>query len=456
MKLCVVILAAGEGTRFNSRKSKVLHEIGGKPMLRHVFEVARALTPAEIHVVVGDNADAAGAALDDSTVRWHEQRERLGTAHALQCAQAALGGDNRVLVLYGDVMFVNPDTLKSLLAALDDADLAVLTRKLHNPAGYGRIVRDDSGEIARIVEERDATPEEAAITETNTGIIAARGGCLPALLERVGKGNVQGECYLTDCAELAIKDGLKVTTWTTSDASEGWGVNTPRELEAAERHIQLARARQLMAQGVIVRDARRLDVRGEVSAGRDVIIDINVVLEGRVELGDDVRISANCVLRDVSLGAGTTVEPFSIVESSRTGKNCVIGPFARIRPEVELADKVKIGNFVEVKKSAVGDNSKINHLSYIGDSTIGRSVNVGAGTITCNYDGAQKHRTIIGDNVFVGSGTQIVAPVKIGDGATIGAGSTITRDAGADTLSLSRSEQKAVPGWRRPAAKGKK
>ncbi len=455
MKLSVVILAAGAGTRFNSRKSKVLHDVGGKPMLGHVLDGARALSPAEIHVVVGDNAAAVRAAIGDDAIRWHEQHERLGTAHALQCARAALGGDNRVLVLYGDVMFINPDTLKSLLAALDNADLAILTRKLHDPAGYGRIVRSDSGEIMRIVEERDATPREAAIREINTGIIAARGGCLPDLLERIGCDNAQGEYYLTDCAELAIKRGLKVATRTTGDPDEGRGINTPGELEAAERCVQLAHARQLLAQGVILRDAKRLDVRGEVSAGRDVVIDVNVVLAGRVELGDDVRIGANCVLRDASLGNGTTVEPFSIVESSRTGRNCTIGPFARIRPETELADRVKVGNFVEVKKSTVGAGSKINHLSYLGDSTLGRGVNVGAGTITCNYDGAQKHRTLIGDDVFVGSGTQIVAPVKIGDGATIGAGSTITRDAGAGALTLSRSEQKTVPGWRRPSNKGK-
>ncbi len=454
MKLSVVILAAGEGTRFNSRKPKVLQEVGGKPMLGHVLDTARALTPDEIHIVVGSDGEAIRAAMNDDAIRWHEQRERLGTAHALQCAQDALNNGGHVLVLYGDTLFIKTDTLKSLLATLDDADLAILTQIMDTPFGYGRVVRDDIGKLTRIVEERDATPQEAGIVEVNTGIIAARSGCLPGLLDRVGKDNAQGEYYLTDCAELAVKSGLKVAT-CKAQPDEARGVNTPHQLEQAERQIQLMRAGQLMAQGVILRDARRLEVRGEVSAGRDVTIDVNVVLEGVIELGDNVRVGANCVLRDVSIGDGTEIKPFSIVESSSTGKDCTIGPFARIRPEVEIANKVRIGNFVEVKKSAVGGGSRINHLSYIGDSTIGRDVNVGAGTITCNYDGAQKHRTIIGDKVFVGSGTQVVAPVKIGDGATIGAGSTITHDADAGVLTLSRSEQKTVPGWRRPSGKGK-
>ncbi len=454
VEVSVVILAAGEGTRFNSRKPKVLHEIGGKPMLGHVLDAARAVSPAAIHVVVGSGAEAVRGAIGGG-VRWHEQNERLGTAHALRCAQDALGGEDHVLVLYGDVPLIAPGTLKALIATLDDADVAVLTQELDDPTGYGRIIRDADGAVVRIVEERDATPEQAAVKETSTGVIAARSGSLPGLLAQIGKDNAQGEYYLTDCVMLAIKSGLKIAVCKTR-GDEALGVNTAQQLEQAERRFQLARAEQLTAQGVIVRDARRLDVRGEVSAGRDVTLDANVLLEGRVELGDGVSVGANCVLRDASIGNNTTIEPFSIVESSRVGESCTIGPFARIRPEVALAEGVKIGNFVEIKKSTVGAGSKINHLSYVGDSKVGQGVNVGAGTITCNYDGVEKHRTIIGDNVFIGSDTQLVAPVKIGDGATIGAGSTITRDADAGVLTLSRSEQKTVPGWRPPSGKEKK
>lgn len=465
MKTTVVILAAGDGTRFNGNKPKVLHEIAGRPMLAHVLDQARAAGADDIHVVVGDHADAMRAAADDDTLHWHHQAERLGTAHALQCAGDALAGseeDDVVLVLYGDVPYVRPDAIQSLLARLEDADLALLTKEEYEPAGYGRIIRDDDGRVVCIVEELDAIPDEVEITEISTGILAARGGCLPGLLERIDNDNAQDEYYLTDCVGLAVADGLRVVT---ADADGGdddiesdtrhsaLGVNTPRQLEEAERAYQWRLAEQLMAQGVTLRDRRRFDVRGEVRCGRDVVIDVNVVLEGNVALGDDVRVGANCVLRDVELGDGTQVEPFSIIESSRTGRRCTIGPFARIRPETELDDEVKIGNFVEIKKSTIGAGSKVNHLSYVGDTGIGRSVNVGAGTVTCNYDGAQKHRTVIGDDVFIGSGAQLVAPVKIGDGATIGAGSTITRDAEADTLTLSRAEQKTVPGWKRPGGK---
>ena len=459
MKLSVVILAAGEGTRLNSRKPKVLHDIGGRPMIEYVLETARSLKPDAIHIVIGAGAEAVRTAVNDNTSHRHEQNERCGTAHAVSCAKSALDSGNHVLVLYGDVPLIKSATLKNLLATLDKVDYAVLTETLINPTGYGRIVRDDAGQVTRVVEQRDATPDEAAITEVNTGIIAVREGCLRPLLERVGKDNAQGEYYLTDCVGLAVESGLKVTTCMIDNEIEGRGINTPEELEQAERALQQQRARQLMAQGVVVRDASRIDIRGEISAGQDVIIDVNTVFEGRVELGAGVRIEPNCILRDVSIGSGTIVKAFSVLESSRTGKNCTIGPFARIRPEVDLADSVGIGNFVELKKSTVGSNTKINHLSYVGDSEVGRDVNVGAGTVTCNYDGAQKHRTIIGDDVFVGSGTQLIAPVKVGDGATIGAGSTITRDAESGVLSLSRSEQKTMQSWRRPrkpAGKGKK
>ncbi len=456
MKVTIVVLAAGEGTRIHSDKPKVLHELGGTPMLAHVLASARAVAPEAIHVIVGQHAEMVRQAMDDDTLHWHRQSPRLGTGHALQCARSALDNDHAVLVLYGDVPLIRPSTLKDLLTALDAADIAILTQVQNDPTGYGRIIRNPHNDVIGIVEQSDASAQQAGIRETSTGVIAARGRCLPGLLERIEPDNAQNEYYLTDCIGLAAKHGMKVVALPVTDPGEALGINTMAQLEAAERQLQLIRVRQLQDQGVNVRDARRLDIRGEVSCGRNVCIDIDVLLEGHVTLADDVHIGAHCILRDVSLGAGTRIEPFSLVESSRTGNACTIGPFARIRPQVELNDRVKVGNFVEIKKSTVAKDSKINHLSYIGDSEIGHDTNIGAGTITCNYDGAEKHRTIIGDGVFIGSGTQLVAPVKIAAGATIGAGSTITRDAQADALTLSRSQQKTVPGWRRPARRKKK
>ena len=452
MEVTIIILAAGEGTRFNSDKPKVLHDLGGSPMLAHVLASARAIEPRSVHVVVGKQAEAIQAVVGDTHVHWHQQTEQLGTGHALQCAQPALGNRDYVLVLYGDVPLVKPSTLKALLVRLDTADLAILTQVLNDPAGYGRIIRNRHGNVTGIVEQRDTTPEQANTQEISTGIIAARGNRLPDLLKRIEPDNAQNEYYLTDCVKLAVASGMKVVTLQATDAGETLGINTTRQLETAERELQF---RQLLDRGVTVRDAKRLDIRGDVITGRGVCIDVDVLLEGRVEFEDGVQIGAHCILRDVSLGAETRVEPFSLIESARVGRTCIIGPFARIRPEVELGDKVKIGNFVEIKKSTVANNSKINHLSYIGDSSVGRDTNIGAGIITCNYDGAEKHQTIIGDEVFIGSGTQLVAPVRIADGATIGAGSTITRDAQANTLTLARSKQKAVPGWLRPSRKGK-
>ena len=456
MKATIVILAAGKGTRFHSNKPKVLHELGGVPMLAHVLAGARAIAPEAIHVIVGEHAGAIRAAVDDDKLHWHRQSPRLGTGHALQCARSALDGDNHVLVLCGDVPLVRPSTLKALLAALDKADIAILTQMRDDPTGYGRIVRNRDNDVIDIVEQSDATPQQAGIRETNTGVIAARGRPLAALLDRIEPNNAQNEYYLTDCVGLAAKDGMKVAALPAADPGETLGINTMAQLEAAERQLQLTRVRRLQDRGVTVRDARRLDIRGEVTCGHNVCIDIDVLLEGRVTLGDDVCIGAHCILRDVSLGGGTRIEPFSLVESSRVGNACIIGPFARIRPQVELGNRVKVGNFVEIKRSTVASNSKINHLSYVGDSEVGCDTNIGAGTITCNYDGAEKHRTIIGDGVFIGSGTQLVAPVKIASGATIGAGSTITRDARADALTLSRSRQETVPGWRRPDGREKK
>ena len=455
MNVTIVVLAAGESTRFHSDKPKVLHELGGAPMLAHVLASAHALAPEEIHVVVGQHAEMVRQAMDDDSLYWHRQSPCRGTGHALQCARSALGNDHAVLVLYGDVPLIRPSTLKELLAALDAADIALLTQMRDDPTGYGRILRNPDNRVIGIVEQSDVSAQQAGIRETSTGVIAARGGHLPGLLERIKPDNAQNEYYLTDCIELAAQCGMKVMALPATDPGETLGVNTMAQLEVAERQLQWTRVRRLQEQGVNVRDARRLDIRGEVHCGRNVTIDIDVLLEGQVTLEDNVHIAAHCILRNVSLGAGTRVEPFSLIEFSRAGNACRIGPFARIRPQVELHDQVKVGNFVEIKKSTVAKNSKINHLSYVGDSEIGHDTNIGAGTITCNYDGAEKHRTIIGDRVFIGSGTQLVAPVKIAAGATIGAGSTITRDAQADALTLSRSQQKTLSGWCRPT-KGKK
>jgi len=434
---------------------KVLCDLGGAPLLAHVIGMMRRLGAGAVHIVVGHGADRVREAFggDDNLV-WHEQREQLGTAHAVSCALPALGDADTALITYADMPLIHAGTYRGVLDGLARADLALLTADVTAPAGYGRILRDGRGAIAGIVEEADATPEQRAIAEVNLGVMAAKTKVLRELIAKVGNDNNQREYYLTDCAAAAVAGGLRVASSGLRDESEAAGVNDRIQLERAERILQRRRVHALMERGACVRDASRLDVRGEVELGRNVLFDVGVVLEGAVELGDDVSVGAYSMLRDVSVGAGSVIKPYSIVEDAQIGARCFIGPYARIRPQTVLADEVHVGNFVEVKKSVIGAGSKANHLSYIGDSEIGAAVNVGAGVITCNYDGADKHRTVIGDDVFIGSDTQLVAPVAVGDGATIGAGSTITRDAGAGALTLSRSEQKSVANWRRPRKKG--
>ena len=444
----VIILAAGHGTRMGNTTPKVLQTLGDRPLLAWVLDTAGTLDNTEIHVVVHPEHELVQSMVMERGAAVCQQAEQLGTAHAVQCADKALDAE-RVLVLYGDVPLVQKLTLQSLLAQLEQSELAVLTAVVDDPTGYGRIVRDNQGQLCRIVEQCDASADEEKIQEISTGIFAAKGSVLRRLISQVNPDNAQHEYYLTDCVGLAVQENLLVQTQKLSDFSEAQGINTLVDLERAERLLQLRLADELMQAGCLIRDKSRLDIRGTVSVGRSVEIDVNVVLEGKVALGDGVRIGANCVLKDVTVQAGTVVKPFSMIEASQIGKSCTIGPFARIRPEVELGDHVKVGNYVEIKKSVIGQRSKVNHLSYIGDSTIGRDVNIGAGTITCNYDGDKKHHTVIGDDVFVGSGTQIVAPVTIHKGATIGAGSTITRDAESGKLTLSRSEQKTVDHWKR-------
>jgi len=434
---------------------KVLCDLGGAPLLAHVIGMMRRLGAGAVHIVVGHGADRVREAFggDDNLV-WHEQREQLGTAHAVSCALPALGDADTALITYADMPLIHAGTYRGVLDGLARADLALLTADVAAPAGYGRILRDGRGAITGIVEEADATPEQRAIAEVNLGVMAAKTKVLRELIAKVGNDNNQREYYLTDCAAAAVAGGLRVASSGLRDESEAAGVNDRVQLERAERILQRRRVHGLMERGACVRDASRLDVRGEVELGRNVLFDVGVVLEGAVELGDDVSVGAYSMLRDVSVGAGSVIKPYSIVEDAQIGARCFIGPYARIRPQTVLADEVHVGNFVEVKKSVIGAGSKANHLSYIGDSEIGAAVNVGAGVITCNYDGADKHRTVIGDDVFIGSDTQLVAPVAVGDGATIGAGSTITRDAGAGALTLSRSEQKSVANWRRPRKKG--
>ncbi len=446
----IVILAAGQGTRMKSSLPKVLHPLAGKPLLGHVLDTARCCGAERIHVVYGHGGDQVRCALDDGAIHWAEQAEQLGTGHAVQQAVGDIADDSMVVILYGDVPLVSPATVARLIDAAETG-LGLLTVLLDDPTGYGRIVRDGKGQVLRIVEQKDATEEELAIREGNTGMMAMPARELKAWLQRLGNDNAQGEYYLTDLIEFAVNDGVAVNGLIAADHYEVAGINDRVQLAELERVFQENAAVTLMREGVTIADPARFELRGEVSCGRDVSIDINVILEGKVTLGEGTRIGAGCVLKDVEIGDNVEILPMSVIEEAVIEDGCQLGPFARVRPGTRLSEKVKVGNFVEVKNSSIGAGSKVNHLSYIGDTTMGTDVNIGAGTITCNYDGANKHRTVIGDRVFVGSDTQLVAPVTVEDGATIGAGSTITRDAPAETLTLSRSKQASIKGWKRPS-----
>lgn len=452
--LDVVILAAGKGTRMVSERPKVLHEIAGKPLLQHVLDTAKALEPAQICVIYGYGGETVPQTIADAFLRMVRQEPQLGTGHAVQQALPYLHDDHVTLVLYGDVPLTRAETLRPLIRIAQGGKVALLTIEMENPHGYGRILRE-GGKVRRIVEEKDASAEERGITEVNTGIMALPNRFLPGWLAALKNSNAQGEYYLTDVIDLAVSAGIEVVTAHPAHPREVLGVNSKSQLAQLERMYQQERAHKLLDSGVTLLDPDRIDIRGNLACGRDVVIDVNCVFEGRVELGDGVRVGANCVLRDIKVGHGCKIEPFSLLEKATLGADCRIGPFARIRPGTELADEVHIGNFVEVKNSLVGFNSKINHLSYVGDATVGARVNVGAGTITCNYDGANKHRTVIEDNAFIGSDTQLVAPVTVGKGATIGAGSTITKDTPAGELTLSRAKQMTISGWQRPVKKAK-
>ncbi|BAZ92638.1 bifunctional protein GlmU [Thiohalobacter sp. COW1] len=454
MELHVIILAAGQGTRMRSALPKVLHPIAGRPMLGHVIETAAALGAAGIHVVYGHGGGqvrAAFAGHDD--ISWVEQSDQLGTGHAVAQASPNVPDDARILILYGDVPLIGRETLTALGEAAGDDSLGLLTATLADPTGYGRIVRDNHHRVIGIVEQKDASEAELQICEINTGFMAAPASPLKDWIGRLGNDNAQGEYYLTDVIGMAAQDGMAINVVQPQSPEEILGVNNRKQLAELERAWQRRHAEALLLGGVTLLDPQRFDLRGRLRHGRDVTIDINVVIEGDVQLEDEVSIGPNCVLKNVTIGAGTEVLANSVIENAVIGAGARIGPFARIRPETRLADGVHVGNFVEVKKSVIGQGSKVNHLSYIGDTDIGAKVNVGAGTITCNYDGANKHRTVIEDEAFIGSDTQLVAPVTVGRGATIGAGTTLTRDAPAGELTLSRSRQQTREGWKRPVKK---
>jgi len=454
MPLEVIVLAAGQGKRMRSDLPKVLHPIGGRALLGHVLDAARALEPKKTLVVHGHGAEKVRAAFADARVDWVLQAEQLGTGHAVQQAMKQASGDGDVLILYGDVPLVTPENLKRLVESAKGG-LAVMTTEVDDPKGYGRVVRDKDGDVERIVEEKDATSAERAIREINAGFMALSAKRLAGWLGKIGNKNAQKEYYLTDIVTLAVQEGVRVVGVTVDDDMEVAGVNSKSDLASLERAYQRREAKRLMEAGVSLADPARIDVRGKLECGRDVSIDVNCLFEGRVRLGDGVRIGPNCVLRDGTLGAGTEVLPFSHLDDSEVGERCRLGPYARLRPGSNLAEDVHVGNFVEVKASRLGPHSKANHLSYIGDSEVGSKVNVGAGTITCNYDGVSKNKTVIEDDCFIGSDTTLVAPVRVARGSYIGAGSTITKDTPAGQLTLARGRQVSIPAWKPPKKKEK-
>ncbi|ERI53725.1 bifunctional N-acetylglucosamine-1-phosphate uridyltransferase/glucosamine-1-phosphate acetyltransferase [Pseudomonas sp. EGD-AK9] len=452
MSLDIVILAAGQGTRMRSALPKVLHPVAGQSMLGHVIATARQLQPQGIHVVIGHGAERVRERLAADDLNFVLQAEQLGTGHAVAQALPALSAE-RVLILYGDVPLIEAETLQRLLAKVADEQLALLTVDLVDPTGYGRIVRDAAGVVQAIVEHKDATPEQRQICEGNTGILAVPGKRLGDWLGRLSNSNAQGEYYLTDVIAMAVADGLLVATEQPQDAMEVQGANDRIQLAELERHYQQRAARRLMAQGVTLRDPARFDLRGEVTVGRDVLIDVNVILEGQVLIEDDVQIGPNCVIKDSTLRKGAIVKANSHLEGAELGEGADCGPFARLRPGARLGAKAHVGNFVELKNAVLGEGAKAGHLSYLGDAEIGARTNIGAGTITCNYDGANKFRTVMGEDVFIGSNSALVAPVTLGDRATTGAGSTITADVPADTLAVGRAKQRNIEGWKRPTKK---
>ena len=451
MKITTIILAAGKGTRMCSDLPKVLHKIANRPLLRHVYDMSYQLNNNVIKIVYGHGANLVRKVLADIDVSWVEQKQQLGTGHAVQQVSDQISDSDIVLILYGDVPLLKLSTVKGLLANVSDKTLALLTVKLKNPTGYGRIVRDSSGKVTKIVEEKDASITEKEIVEGNTGIMAVEGNKLKKWLNQLSNDNAQGEYYLTDIIEMAVADQITIITTQPESVDEVLGVNNRIQLSHLERVYQQEQAIMLMERGVTLMDPARFDLRGTiVELGIDIVCDVNVIIEGENSIGNNVIIGANTHIKNSSIGDNVEILANCIIENSVVGQGSKIGPYARLRPETVLAENVHIGNFVELKKSTVASFSKINHLSYIGDATVGAQVNIGAGTITCNYDGVNKFRTIIEDGAFIGSDTQLIAPVTVGKNATIGAGSTITRDSPENQLTLSRAKQMTLAGWKRP------
>jgi bifunctional UDP-N-acetylglucosamine pyrophosphorylase/glucosamine-1-phosphate N-acetyltransferase len=438
-----------------SEKPKVLHQLAHKALVEHVLDTASEVSDQTPIVIYGHAGEQLKRALAARAITWVEQAEQLGTGHAVNQCLTAISEDSMTLILYGDVPLTKAVTLTQVVSAAVNTGFALLTVIMDDPTGYGRIVRNETNEIVAIVEHKDATPEQLKITEVNSGIMAVNSKYLHQWIPSLGNDNAQGEYYLTDCVALAVSEGKSVAGVIANNAAEVTGVNNRQQLAELEREYQSAVAISLMEQGVTLRDPSRIDVRGNLTCGQDVEIDVNAVFKGEVTLGDGVSIGPNCVIENASIGANVAVLANCVIDSATIGDGSKIGPFARVRPDTHLGHNVHIGNFVEVKKSDIGDGSKVNHLAYVGDSEIGRNVNVGAGTITCNYDGAFKHKTVLEDDVFIGSDTQLVAPVKVGRGATVGAGTTVTSDVEPDALVISRVKQKQISGWQRPKKPGK-
>ena len=450
--LIVVILAAGKGTRMYSDLPKVLHPIAGKPMVKHVIDTAKQLGAHNIHLVYGHGGDLMQQRLANEPVNWVLQTEQLGTGHAMQQAAPFFADDENILMLYGDAPLITKATLEKLIAAKPDKGIALLTVVLDNPTGYGRILREN-GNVVGIVEQKDANAEQLKIQEVNTGVMVSDGASFKKWLTQLDNNNAQGEYYMTDVIALANRDGCQVAAVQAADLMEVEGANNRLQLVALEQYFQQKQARELLLAGVMLLDPNSFKLRGELTHGKDVEIDMNVILKGKVRLGNRVKIGAGCVITNCDIGDDVEIKPYSVLEDASVGANAAIGPFSRLRPGAELAENTHVGNFVEIKKAQIGKGSKVNHLTYVGDAEIGKDCNIGAGVITCNYDGANKFKTIIGDNVFIGSDSQLVAPVTIESGATIGAGSTIRDDVRHDELVTTRVPQKHIQGWERPKKK---
>jgi len=443
-----IILAAGQGTRMKSNKAKVLHQLGGKSLLQHVVDAINPLS-ASINIVIGNDGELVKNSISNHSINWVVQKKQLGTGHAVQQAKTSINDKSTCIILYGDVPLISTNTIKLLITQSQLTGFSLLSVILDDPSGYGRIVRDKSELIQAIIEHKDADDDKQKINEINTGIMAIKGSLLKKYLSQLKSNNKQGELYLTDIVENAVSDNVTISSLVCDNISEVMGINNKNQLAEAERIFQQKQTKDLMSNGLTIKDPNRFDCRGNLIFGNDCSVDINVIFEGENELGENVLIAPNCIIKNAKIGDHTEIKANSIIENSIIGSHATVGPFARIRPETEVGNHARIGNFVEVKKSTIGDKSKVQHLSYVGDSTIGQDVNISAGVITCNYDGVNKNKTIIEDGAFIGSDTQLIAPIKIGKNATIGAGSTITEDAPSEKLTLSRKKQKTIDNWKR-------